>query len=56
MAEHQVRRLPVVDDRGVVGLLTVTDFAKALAKQLQYSDAIFNAMARIPRPPKAVYG
>ena len=56
MAEHQVRRLPVVDDRGVVGLITVTDLAKALAKQLQYSDAIFNAMARIQPPPKAVYG
>lgn len=56
MADHQVRRLPIVDDRGVVGLITVTDLAKALAKELQYSDAIFNAMARIPNPPKAVYG
>ena len=56
MADHQVRRLPVVDDRGVVGLITVADLAKALAKQLQYSDAIFNAMARTPAPPKAVYG
>jgi CBS domain-containing protein len=56
MADHQVRRLPVVDERGVVGIITVADLAKALAKQLQYSDAILNAMARVTGPPKAVYG
>ena len=56
MAGHQVRRLPVVDERGVVGIITVADLAKALARQLKYSDAIINAMARVPGPPKAVYG
>lgn len=56
MADHQVRRLPVVDERGVVGIITVTDLAKALAKELQYSNSIINAMARVTGPPKAVYG
>ena len=56
MAGHQVRRLPVVDERGVVGIITVTDLAKALARQLKYSNAVINAMARAPEPPKAVYG
>lgn len=56
MVKHSIRRLPVVDSRGVVGLITVSDLAKAFAKQLQYSDAIMNAIARMPSPPKAIYG
>jgi CBS domain-containing protein len=35
MADNQVRRLPVVDKTEMVGIITVTDLAKALAKQLQ---------------------
>jgi len=56
MADNEVRRLPVVDEKGIVGLVTVSDLARALAKELEYSDAVFNAMARLHGPPKAVYG
>jgi CBS domain-containing protein len=51
---NNVRRTPVVDQAGLVGMLTVDDLAKALAKQLEYSDAVFNAMARVTAP-KGLY-
>jgi CBS domain-containing protein len=54
MERNGVRRLPVVDQTGLVGVVTVDDLAKALAKQLEYSDAVFNAMARISAP-KGLY-
>ena len=50
MERNGVRRLPVVDKGGLVGVVTVSDLAKALAKQLEYSDAVFNAMARVSAP------
>lgn len=50
MEHNRVRRLPVVGQDGLVGVITVSDLAKALAKQLQYSEAIFNAMARVSAP------
>ena len=54
MERNGVRRLPVVDQTGLVGVLTVDDLAKALAKELEYSDAVFNAMARMSAP-KVLY-
>jgi CBS domain-containing protein len=54
MERNGVRRLPVVDQTGLVGVLTVDDLAKALAKQLEYSEAVFNAMARV-NAPKGLY-
>jgi CBS domain-containing protein len=54
MERNGVRRLPVVDQAGVVGVVTVDDLAKALAKELEYSDAVFNAMARV-NAPKSLY-
>jgi CBS domain-containing protein len=54
MERNGVRRLPVVDRGGLVGVVTVDDLAKALAKQLEYSDAVFNAMARVSAP-KGLY-
>ena len=54
MERNSVRRLPVVDPGGLVGVLTVDDLAKALAKELEYSDAVFNAMARVAAP-KGLY-
>ena len=54
MERNKVRRLPVVDQAGLAGVVTVSDLAKALAKQLEYSDAVFNAMARVSAP-KGMY-
>jgi CBS domain-containing protein len=54
MERNGVRRLPVLDRGGLVGVVTVDDLAKALAKQLEYSDAVFNAMARVSAP-KGLY-
>jgi len=55
MAQNRVRRLPVVSDHGLVGLITVTDIARSLAVQLEYSNALFNAMARVPESSKLLY-
>ena len=54
MERNKVRRLPVVDQTGLAGVVAVSDLAKALAKQLEYSDAVFNALARVS-PPKGMY-
>jgi CBS domain-containing protein len=50
-----VRRLPVVGENGLIGLITVTDIAKSLAEQLEYSNSIFNAMARVATSPEVLY-
>jgi hypothetical protein len=42
----------VVEKGGLVGVLTVDDLAKALAKELEYSDAIFNALASLTVPKR----
>jgi CBS domain-containing protein len=54
MERNRVRRLPVVDEAGLAGVVAVSDLAKALAKELEYSDAVFNAMARVSAP-KGMY-
>jgi CBS domain-containing protein len=54
MERNKVRRLPVVDQAGLAGVVAVSDLAKALAKELEYSDAVFNAMARVSAP-KGMY-
>ena len=54
MERSRVRRLPVVDEMGLAGVVAVSDLAKALAKELEYSDAVFNAMARVSAP-KGMY-
>ena len=45
MSENRIRRLPVVDGTVLVGMLTVTDFAKYLRKK-SASDPMLSAMAR----------
>jgi CBS domain-containing protein len=54
MERNRVRRLPVVDENGLVGVVTVSDLARALAKELEYSDAVLNALARV-RAPEGMY-
>ncbi len=46
MAQHKVRRLPVVGSGGLTGLITVSDIAKYMAEQSENSPTIFKAMAR----------
>lgn len=55
MAQNRVRRLPVVNEQGLVGLITVTDIARSLAEQLEYQNALFNAIARVRGAPKLLY-
>lgn len=43
---NEVRRLPVVENGKLVGILTATDLAKDLAGQLTGHDAILYAIAR----------
>ena len=47
MAEYQVRRLVVVDQRGsMVGIITAGDIARSLAEKHGYKEATLNALAR----------
>lgn len=55
MAENRLRRLPVVGEKGLVGLITVTDIANALVKQARYHEAILKALAKASAPPEALY-
>ena len=50
MERNRVRRLPVVDQDGLIGVVTVSNLAKVLARQLEYSYAVLNAMARVSAP------
>lgn len=38
MSDNKVRRLPVVGESGLTGVITLTDIARSLAEQLQFSD------------------
>lgn len=55
MSDNKVRRLPVVGERGLLGLLTVNDIANALAEKTNYCNAILNALARAPSAPENIY-
>lgn len=46
MARYRVRRLVVVNDGALVGVITTGDIARALAEKQGYREAAFNAMAR----------
>ena len=48
MSENKIRRLPVIDGTILVGIVTVTDFAKYLQKKA-VSDPMLAAMARAAR-------
>ena len=55
MSDNKVRRLPVVGESGLTGVITVTDIARSLAEQLQFSDTLLNAMARAQSAQNAIY-
>ncbi len=46
MYENGIRRLPVVENDRVVGMLTVTDLARAMYREREKKDEILAAMAR----------
>ena len=46
MTEFSVRRLPVVDGGTLVGIITATDLAKALATQNSAMDPVLKAVSR----------
>jgi len=52
MIDYKVRRLPVVDNGVLVGIITTTDFAKVLAPQVPKDRLIYEAISRQgePRP------
>jgi CBS domain-containing protein len=55
MADRNVRRLPVVDDKGLKGIITVTDIARALTEKSNYANVVLDALARRNRPPTGLY-
>jgi CBS domain-containing protein len=56
MAKNGVRRLPVINEKSsLVGLITASDLAKALAIKFEMQNSLFNAMGRVRPPPKEMY-
>ena len=55
MVANKIRRLPVVDEDGLRGLVTLKDIAGAMAEKLGYENSLLNAMARESQPPEGVY-
>jgi len=57
MAKNGVRRLPVINEEYVlVGIVTATDLAKALAAEFKMRNLLVNALARVSQPPPEIYG
>ncbi len=55
MAENKIRRLPVVDKKGLVGIVSIVDIAKALGEKSGYTSSLINAIARQSQPPAGIY-
>ena len=55
MITNKVRRLPVVDEKGLAGLVSVVDIAKALAEKAGYTTSLIQAMAKESLPPSGIY-
>ena len=55
MVTNKIRRLPVVDENGLAGLVTLKDIAGAIAEKLGYENSLLNAMARESKAPEGVY-
>lgn len=57
MAKNGIRRLPVIDEEyTLVGIVTATDLAKALATEFKMRNLLINALARVSKPPPEIYG
>lgn len=55
MANSRVKRLAVVDNGGLVGIVSITDIAKALAKKSGQANLLIDAITRQSRAPEGVY-
>ncbi len=55
MAKESIRRLPVVGSAGFLGIITVSDVARALAERTKYIDMLLRVVARQDSPPKGIY-
>ncbi len=55
MASNKIKRLAVVDDKGLVGIVSITDIAKALAKKTGQANLLLDAITRQSRAPEGVY-
>ncbi|HEU4366133.1 MAG TPA: CBS domain-containing protein [Candidatus Krumholzibacteria bacterium] len=54
MAEHQVRRVPVIDDKGhVVGMVSFNDMVRAAARAHRQDTRVVDTMAAICAPRRA---
>ncbi len=57
MITNKVRMLPIMDEKaGLVGLVSVSDIAKALAEKSGYTSSLISAMTQESPPPRGVYG
>ena len=55
MAEKRIRRLPVIDDRNLVGIVTLTDIAKALGAKVGATNTLMKALIGERTKPADVY-
>jgi CBS domain-containing protein len=55
MANNKIKRLAVVDEKGLVGVVSITDIAKALAKKSGRANLLIDAIAKQSRAPEGVY-
>lgn len=57
MSQYSIRRLPVVKDGALLGLVTAADIAMHMAKEKRFKDHRLNALARYcVSPPTMPYG
>ncbi len=55
MYENGIRRLPVIENDRVIGIITSTDLARVLYREREKSDEILRAMARFKELEKTVH-
>jgi len=49
MSTYKIRRLPVIQEGKVVGIIAANDIAAHCAREKNYEDVRLNAIARIPK-------